>query len=79
MNGGTKSGVSTISLDTLQCARRDSAGPTNRRRRTTTKKKEEEGEMRYTVEPGYNDIGLYDTSHITSDILWCQSVPRCYP
>jgi hypothetical protein len=24
---------------------------------------------RYTVEPGYNDIGLYDTSSITSDIL----------
>jgi hypothetical protein len=23
----------------------------------------------YTVEPGYNDIGLYDTSHIASDIL----------
>jgi hypothetical protein len=22
-----------------------------------------------TVEPGYNDIGLYDTSYITSDIL----------
>jgi hypothetical protein len=26
-----------------------------------------------TVEPGYNDIGLYDTSPITSYILWCQS------
>jgi hypothetical protein len=23
----------------------------------------------YTVEPGYNDIGLYDTSSIASDIL----------
>jgi hypothetical protein len=23
----------------------------------------------YTVEPGYNDIGLYDTSPIQSDIL----------
>jgi hypothetical protein len=23
-----------------------------------------------TVEPGYNDIGLYDTSPIVSDILW---------
>jgi len=22
------------------------------------------------VEPGYNDVGLYDTSPITSDILW---------
>jgi hypothetical protein len=26
----------------------------------------------YTVEPGYNDIGLYDTSSIASDILWYQ-------
>jgi hypothetical protein len=24
----------------------------------------------YTVEPGYNDIGLCDTSSIASDILW---------
>jgi len=24
----------------------------------------------HAVEPGYNDIGLYDTSSITSDILW---------
>jgi hypothetical protein len=24
----------------------------------------------YTVEPGYNDIGLYDASSIASDILW---------
>jgi hypothetical protein len=23
-----------------------------------------------TVEPGYNDIGLYNTSYIASDILW---------
>jgi hypothetical protein len=23
-----------------------------------------------TVEPGYNDIGLCDTSDISSDILW---------
>ena len=37
------------------------------------------GEMSYTVEPGYNDIGLYDTPHITSDILWYQSVPHCHP
>jgi hypothetical protein len=28
MNGGTESGVSAISLERLQCARRDSAGPT---------------------------------------------------
>jgi len=25
-----------------------------------------------TVEPGYNDIGLYDTSPIASDFLWYQ-------
>jgi hypothetical protein len=24
----------------------------------------------YTVEPGYNDIGLCDNSSITSDVLW---------
>jgi len=29
-----------------------------------------------TVEPGYNDIGLYDTSPITSDIMWYQLIPR---
>jgi hypothetical protein len=29
-----------------------------------------------TVEPGYNDIGLCDTSPITSGILWYQSIPR---
>jgi hypothetical protein len=27
MNGGTKTGFSTISLERLQCARRDSASP----------------------------------------------------
>jgi len=26
------------------------------------------------ADPGYNDIGLYDTSSITSDILWYQLV-----
>jgi hypothetical protein len=31
---GTKSGVSTISLERLQCARRDFSGPTERRKRT---------------------------------------------
>jgi hypothetical protein len=31
----------------------------------------------YTVEPGYNDIGLSDTSSITSDILWYQLIPHC--
>jgi hypothetical protein len=33
MNGGTKTEFSTISLGRLQCARWDSAGPTERRRR----------------------------------------------
>ena len=28
-----------------------------------------------TVEPGYNDIGLYDTSPIALDILWYQLIP----
>jgi len=31
----------------------------------------------YPVEPGYNDIGLYDTPYIASDILWYQLIPRC--
>ena len=31
----------------------------------------------YTVELGYNDIGLYDISCITSDILWYQLIPHC--
>jgi hypothetical protein len=39
--GGTKSGVSTISLGRLQCGRRDSAGTTDRRRRR--RKEGEEG------------------------------------
>ena len=30
-----------------------------------------------TVEPVYNDIGLCDTSYITSDILWYQLIPHC--
>jgi hypothetical protein len=30
-----------------------------------------------TVEPGYNDIILYDTSSITSEILWYQLIPHC--
>jgi hypothetical protein len=33
--------------------------------------------LRNTVEPGYNDIGLYDTSHIASDVLWYQLIPHC--
>jgi hypothetical protein len=27
--------------------------------------------------PGYNDIGLYDTSLVPSDILWYQLISRC--
>jgi len=30
-----------------------------------------------TVEPGYNDIGLCDTSSIPSDILWYELIPHC--
>jgi hypothetical protein len=35
---------------------------------------------RNIVEPGYNDIGLYDTSPITSDFFLCSEGPRsrCY-
>jgi hypothetical protein len=29
------------------------------------------------AEPGYNDIGLSDTSSIASDILWYQVIPHC--
>jgi len=29
-------------------------------------------EAKYKVEPGYNDIDLYDISLIASDILWYQ-------
>jgi hypothetical protein len=31
----------------------------------------------HTAEPGYKDIGLYDTSAITLDILWRQLIPHC--
>jgi hypothetical protein len=30
-----------------------------------------------TTEPVYNDIGLYNTSLIASDILWYQLIPHC--
>jgi hypothetical protein len=30
-----------------------------------------------TFEPGYNGIGLYDTSSIASDTLWYQLIPQC--
>ena len=33
----------------------------------------------YTVEPAYNDIGLYETSSIALDILWHQLIPRYDP
>jgi hypothetical protein len=29
-----------------------------------------------TVKPSYNDIGLYDTLSIASDILWYQLTPH---
>jgi hypothetical protein len=29
-----------------------------------------------TMEPGYNDIGLWDTSPIVSDILWYKLIPH---
>ena len=29
----------------------------------------------YTIEPGYNDIGLSDTSSITPNVFWCQLIP----
>jgi len=32
---------------------------------------------RNRVEPGYNDIGLYSTSSIASDIPWCQLTTHC--
>ena len=31
----------------------------------------------YTVEPGYNDIALSNTSTVSSDILWYQLIPHC--
>jgi hypothetical protein len=31
----------------------------------------------YTLEPVYNDIGLYNISSITSDILWYQLIHHC--
>jgi hypothetical protein len=33
----------------------------------------------YTVEPGYNDIGLYNTPSITSDIMWYHLIPHYTP
>jgi hypothetical protein len=39
MNGGTKSGVSAISLERLQCVRRDSAGPTELKKKKKKKRR----------------------------------------
>ena len=30
-----------------------------------------------TVEPFYNDIGIYEPPYITTDILWYQLIPHC--
>jgi hypothetical protein len=30
-----------------------------------------------TAKPAYNNIGLYDTSHIASDIPWYQLIHHC--
>jgi hypothetical protein len=35
------------------------------------------GMLKTKVEPIYNDMGLYDTSPITSDILSYQLIPHC--
>jgi hypothetical protein len=32
--------------------------------------------MSMAVEPCYNDIGLYETLFIASDILWFQLIPN---
>jgi hypothetical protein len=29
-----------------------------------------------TTDPGYNDIGLSNTSSMASDVLWCQFIPH---
>ena len=33
--------------------------------------------LMFTVEPGYNDVGLCDTSPVVSDTLWYQLIPHC--
>jgi hypothetical protein len=33
----------------------------------------------FSVEPGYNDIAVCDTSSISSDILQYKLIPHCYP
>jgi len=32
-----------------------------------------------TVVPGYNDLGLYDSSSTALDNLYCQLIPYCSP
>jgi len=39
---------------------------------TATYKTKTSLKFQYSVEPGYNDISLYDTSSITSGVLWYQ-------
>ena len=36
-----------------------------------------QGNIVNIVEPGYNDIGLYDTSPRAPDIPWYQLIPHC--
>jgi len=33
--------------------------------------------LKITIEPGHNDVGLSDTSSITSRVLWYQFIPHC--
>jgi hypothetical protein len=33
--------------------------------------------VKSTVKPGYNNIGLCDTSSVTSHVLWYQLIPHC--
>jgi hypothetical protein len=56
MNGGTKTGFGTISLERLQCARRDSAGPTERRRRRNTTNINYSGKTSYFTAATNNNL-----------------------
>ena len=42
-----------------------------------SRSKRKKGIIKYKVEPDYNDIGLSDTSYITSEVLWYKLIPRC--
>jgi hypothetical protein len=37
---------------------------------------EQSATLLHTVEPGYNDTSLYDTSRIKSEILWYQLIRK---